>query len=291
MDEIFVGRQPILDANGDIFSFELFYRNSNRNAFPNVNPDVATIGVIVNTYFSPGFEQIATKKTFINFTSSLLATDIFDVLDPNRVVIEIVEDVKITYALMAKLEGLKNMGFKLALDDFILQRQYITFPALFQFIDYIKVDFVSNTEAQRSTIEALKGIYPHIILLAEKVETKEQFETAKSLGYELFQGYFFAKPEIVKSSKLPYDLSLHFEIIKLLNNSSPNIEEVAALVMRDVSLTYQLLTHINTYTFKSLLSANSIHHAIVRMGLEPFNKWIQFITIYQKSAKGQDETD
>ena len=93
MEEIFVGQQPILDVKGDLFSYELLYRNSDRNAFPDVNPEIATIAVIVNTYLSPGFEQIAVKKTFINFSATLLETDIFDTLDPDRVVIEILEDV------------------------------------------------------------------------------------------------------------------------------------------------------------------------------------------------------
>lgn len=172
------------------FSFELLYRNSDSNAFPDVDSELATIAVIVNTYLSPGFEQIAAKKVFINFSATLLMTDIFDILDPNRVVIEILEDVVMTSTLLTRLKKLKSMGFRLALDDFILQSQHSVYPDLFQSIDYIKVDFISTTESQRSAIEALKVKHPHIILLAEKVETNQQFEVAKSLGYELFQGYF-----------------------------------------------------------------------------------------------------
>lgn len=251
MEEIFVGQQPILDVNGDLFSFELLYRNSDSNAFPDVDSELATIAVIVNTYLSPGFEQIAAKKVFINFSATLLMTDIFDILDPNRVVIEILEDVVMTSTLLTRLKKLKSMGFRLALDDFILQSQHSVYPDLFQSIDYIKVDFISTTESQRSAIEALKVKHPHIILLAEKVETNQQFEVAKSLGYELFQGYFFAKPDIIKGKKLPSDTLLYFEILKLLNKEDPNIEEIAALIMRDISLTYKLLRHINTHAFRS----------------------------------------
>lgn len=288
MEEIFVGQQPILDVKGDLFSYELLYRNSDRNAFPDVNPEIATIAVIVNTYLSPGFEQIAVKKTFINFSATLLETDIFDTLDPDRVVIEILEDVTLTPTLVTRLKQLKNMGFQLALDDFILQRQHNLYPNFFQSIDYIKVDFLSTTESQRSAIEALKGTYPHIILLAEKVETHQQFEAAKSLGYELFQGYFFAKPNIVKRKILPSDILLYYEILKLLNEENPDIEEISALIMRDVSLTYKLLKHLNTYAFRTSKKISSIHHAIVRMGLQKFKKWIQFLAIYQKSSREPD---
>lgn len=288
MEEIFVGQQPILDVKGDLFSYELLYRNSDRNAFPDVNPEIATIAVIVNTYLSPGFEQIAVKKTFINFSATLLETDIFDTLDPDRVVIEILEDVTLTPTLVTRLKQLRNMGFQLALDDFILQRQHNLYPDFFQSIDYIKVDFLSTTESQRSAIEALKGTYPHIILLAEKIETHQQFEAAKSSGYELFQGYFFAKPNIVKRKKLPSDILLYYEILKLLNEEDPDIEEISALIMRDVSLTYKLLKHLNTYAFRTSKKISSIHHAIVRMGLQKFKKWIQFLAIYQKSSGEPD---
>lgn len=286
LEEIFVGKQPILDVNGDLFSFELLYRNSERNAFPDINPEMATIEVIVNTYLSPGFEKIAAKKTFINFSSMLLAANIFDILDPDRVVIEVLEEVAITSALLTRLKELKSVGFQLALDDFILEKQHSVYTDLFTVIDYIKVDFLATTQLQRSAIEALKVKYPHIILLAEKVETNQQFEAAKSLGYELFQGYFFAKPNVIKGKKLPSDTLLYFEILKLLDKEDPNIEEVAALIMRDVSLTYKLLKHLNTYAFGSSKEITSIHHAIVRMGLQEFKTWIQFLTIYQKSSKG-----
>lgn len=288
MEEIFVGQQPILDVDGNLFSYELLYRNSDSNAFPDVNPEMATIEVIVNTYLSPGFEQVAAKKTFINFSDTLLETDIFDSLDADRIVIEILEDVVMTPALLTRLKELKSRGFQLALDDFILEKQHSIYPEMFTVIDYIKVDFLSTTQSQRSAIEALKVKYPHIILLAEKVETNKQFEAAKSLGYELFQGYFFAKPNIIKGAKLPSDTLLYFEILKLLNKEVPNIDEIVTLIMRDVSLTYKLLKHLNTYAFRSSKEITSIHQAIVRMGLKEFKKWIQLLAIYQKSAKGAD---
>ena len=284
MDEIFVGRQPILDADGNFFSYELLYRNSSGNSFSDVNPELATIEVIINSFLAPGFEEIAARKTFINFSASLLASDIFDTLDPERVVIEILKDVELTYALLAKIEKLTSAGFEIALDSFILKSQYIINPELLQFITYIRVDFSCSTEAQRSAIEGLKAIYPHLILLADKVETEEQFEAAKSVGYELFQGFLFAQPELIKSTRLPTNVSRYFDILKLLNEEVPNIEDIANLIMKDISLTYKLLKYMNTYAFKSSEKVTSIQQAIVKMGLQKFNKWIQFLTIYQKNS-------
>ena len=288
MEEIFVGRQPILDADGNFYAFELLYRNSGSSAFQDIDPELATIDVLTNTFLAPGFEEIAARKMFIAFTSSLLVTDIFDTLDPERVVIEILEGVELTYALLEKIEKLKSMGFEIAVDGFILKKQYIVNPKLFHFINYIKVDFSSTTKAQRSAIEGLKVNYPHLILLAHKVETEEQFEAAKSLSYDLFQGFFFAQPDIVKSTKLPTDISRYFEILKLLNEELPNIEHIADLVMKDMSLTYKLLKY-NTYAFKNSEKVTSIQQVIVKMGLQQFNKLMQYLTIYQKDSKGPSE--
>lgn len=288
MEHLFVGRQPIVDTEGNLYSFELLYRNGQTNAFPDINPEIATIQVIVNTYLSPGFEQLATKKTFINFTERLLMTDIFDTLDPKRVVIEVLEDVKINAFLVERLGQLKRRGFQLALDDFILENEHQEYPELFSLIDYMKIDFLLSTPAERCAVEALKKQYPRITLLAEKIETEEHFVEAKNSGYELFQGYFFAKPDIVKSVKLPTDYLLYFELLKLLNDDHVKIDAISEVVMRDVSLTYKLLKRTNTYAYQSVEKISSIRQAILRIGLVEFRKWIQFLMIYQEAP---DEPD
>lgn len=285
MEHLFVGCQPIVDAKKDLYSLELLYRNGQTNAFPNINPDIATIQVIVNTYLSPGFEEIAAEKTFINFTAKLLMTDIFDTLDPRRVVIEILENVKITSFLIDRLKQLKQQGFRFALDDFVLENEYNDFPELFQLIDFVKIDFLLTTPAERFAIESLKEIYPHLTLLAEKVESEEQFEEAKKLGYELFQGYFFAKPDIVKSAKLPTDYLVYFELLRLLNNENISIAKIAEVVMRDVALSYKLLKRANIYAYQSVERIHSVRQAILRIGLKEFKKWVQFLMIYQEDIE------
>ncbi len=284
MENLFVGRQPILDSDRDLYSFELLYREGQQNAFPDVNPEIATIKVLVNTYLSPGFEQIAAKKTFINFSEQLLMTNIFDTLNPKQVVIEILEDVQMTPILLERLKKLKEDGFQLALDDFVLEKQFEEFPELFHLIDYIKVDFLLTTREERAAVEALKNMYPHLILLAEKIETLEQFEEAKKVGYELFQGYFFAKPDIIQSAKLPAELPLYFELMNLLNEKDPSLKKIADVIMKDVSLTYKLLKHTNTYIYQSREKISSVKQAIMRIGLGTLKKWVQFLIVYQEDA-------
>ena len=286
MESLFVGRQPILDVKGNLFAFELLYRNGPENKFPNINPEVATINVIVNTFLSPGFEQIAAGKTFINFSERLLVTNIFDTLNPKQVVIEVLEDVEITAEVVTRLKQLTKDGFQIALDDFILKSEHIDYPELFEFIRYIKVDFMATTREERISLEMLKRMYPHIILLAEKIETEVQFEEAKSAGYTLFQGYYFAKPDIVESGQLPSDVIHYFELIRLLNDEHTGIDQIARVVMRDVSLAYKVLRQTNTYAYQSLEKISSVRQAIVRIGLTELKRWLQFLAIYQEEAKG-----
>lgn len=284
MGSLFVGRQPILDLQGNLYSFELLYRNSSSNAFPNINPEIATIKVIVNTYLSPGFEQLAAKKTFINFSDKLLVTNIFDALNPKQVVIEVLEDAQLTPEIVGRLKQLKSDGFEIALDDFILEKEHIEYPELFELVTYIKVDFLLTTREQRLAIEMLKSLYPHIILLAEKIETKAQFEEAKNAGYELFQGYYFAKPEIIESGNLPSDVLHYFELLRLLNDENTSVDKIARVVMRDVSLAYKILKQTNTYAYQSLKKISSVRQAIVRIGLVELKRWVQFLAIYQEDA-------
>jgi len=280
--DVFVGRQPILNRQGDIFAYELLYRNSRDNFFPGVDSDKATIGLLVNTFLTIGIEKVAGGSVaFINFSGELLAQDIFTSLKPDRVVIEILEDVEITPSLITKMRLLKAEGFKLALDDFILQKQYMVHIELFDIVDIVKVDYVNTTVTERLEIETFIKKYPDISLLAEKIETEQQFKQAEKVGYKLFQGYFFAKPEIITGIEIPSNVSLHFQIIELFNTESPDIDAIASLIMRDMSLSYKLLRFINTLAFGVPKRISSIKQAIVTIGLRETKKWMLVLTLHE----------
>ena len=277
---IFVGRQPILDVNENLYGYELLYRDGKENAFPNINSDAATIELLINTFVSIGSDEIVGKSlSFINFTGKLLTEDIFDSLDPTRVVIEILEDVAITPSLLTRLRELKEKGFRMALDDFILQEQYRVHSQIFELIDYIKVDFMETNEEERAGIVQFLKKYSNIVLLAEKVETKEDFQKAKASGYTLFQGYFFAQPEVISGFEIPPKPILHLRIIDLLNEENPDIEEVAALIKQDISLSYKLLRVINSSGIGIVRKVSSIQQAIVLLGLKEMKKWMHVFTL------------
>lgn len=290
--EVFIGRQPIFDINKQVSAFELLYRNKNSNqAFPLVNPDLATVDVLVNTFLSVGFEELTKgKPSFINFTEKLLMNNIFDFLDPAKVVIEILEDIPITLQLVERVKQLKEKGFKIALDDFVLDEDVPYYDELFLYTDYIKVDFLITSLQNRMEIESrVHKSFPHIQLLAEKIETHNQFEVAKHSGYTLFQGYFFEKPQVVTTREIPPNTIQYIQILALLKDEEPNIAEVVENIERDISLTYKLLKLINMSNKRRKSKVRSIKQAILLLGLTELRKWIYFLAMREIERTQSDD--
>lgn len=280
---VFVGRQPIFDRTGNIFGYELLYRNSADNVFPEgMNPEKATIDLLVNTFLTIGIDRLVGQtKSFINFSQLSLKSDIVEQLDPRFVIIELLEDVKITNEVIHSITRLRNKGFKIALDDFTLKQvtNKELLPSLFKKVNIVKVDFLSTKPHERRKIESLVKKYPHITLLAEKVEDETDLEEAKQNGYLLFQGYYFARPQVIKGKEIPANYLLHFQLIKEFNEEVPNVEKITELFMRDVSLSYKLLRYINSLTFDIPHQVSSINQAIMLMGLTEAKRWLRILLL------------
>ncbi len=283
--EVFIGRQPIFDRTEKIFAFELLYRNGDMNIFPDIDGDYATTEVLINSFLTIGVEELANgRPCFINFTENLLYESIFDAFNPKSIIIEILENVTISPVLIDKLRQLKRKGYKIALDDFILTNNLIEFKDLFSLIDFIKVDFIATNAKDRLFNEKwIKSNYPHIRLLAEKVETRDEFEHAKEAGYQFFQGYFFSKPQIIHSMEIPTNIVQYFRIIRLISEENADIGQIADLIEQDVSLAYKLLKLINASSSKN--KVRSIKHAILVLGLTELHKWI-YILALRESTRG-----
>lgn len=278
--DIFLGRQPILTTEGQVYAYELLYRNSEENRFSATCPERATATVLVNAFLSIGIDEVSGDSlSFINFNETMLEQDFMTNLNPRQVVIELLEDVEITPGLIRRLRELREMGFRIALDDFILTADF-QYPELFQFVNIIKVDFLNTTPGERANIEALIQKYPNLTLLAEKVETKEDFDFARKQGYRLFQGYYFAKPEMIKSRDIPANFSLYLHILNEIKRDAPDIDEITELVMHDVSLSYKLLKYINSLAFDVPYEIRSIRQAIMLIGINETQKWLQVLLLY-----------
>jgi len=279
--EIFLGRQPIFNLYEQVVAYELLYRNKEMNSFPHVNPDKATIDVLVNTLMNIGIEEVANgRPSFVNFTNNLLFSSFMDYLDPAEIVIEVLEDIEITENLVQRLHYLKDKRFFIALDDFVLKEDHALYDELFHHIDYIKVDFMNTSVRERMVIETkVKNLFPHIKLLAEKVETRKQFEIAVQNGYSLFQGYFFQQPEIIKGTDIPVNTIQYLQVLALLREDVPNFDTITETIERDISLSYKLLQLINKSKKKSKSKIRSIKQALLMLGLSDLRKWIYLLAI------------
>lgn len=285
--EIFIGRQPIFDKEENLFAYELLYRSSEeKNEFVAVDSNMATIDVLINSFFSIGFDELANgTPCFINFTEDLIMSDIFESLSPAEIVVEVLEDIPITEKLINRLKQIKQLGFQIALDDFKIEPENKLYNLLFQQTDIIKVDFLLTTEEERYVLERkILNKYPHIVLLAEKVESRSQYIEAKMAGYQLFQGYYFMQPQIIKGNEIPANLIQYYHVIALLKKLEPDIDELTAQIEHDVALSFKLLKLINTSSKRTKKKIRSIKQAILLLGLTDLQKWIYILT-YRESGR------
>lgn len=289
--EVFIGRQPIFNRDEEIVAYELLYRNSDVNKFPEMDSDKATIDVLIHSFLTIGIQEISNgSPSFINFTENLIMQDELDFLEPTKVVIELLEDVSITPALIEQLRKLKERGFTIALDDFVMDEAVLIYDDLFKQVDYIKIDFLLSSEQQRSVVEnKVKSTFPHIKLLAEKVETREEFESAKLAGYSLFQGYFFQKPQIIQATDIPANLFQYFQIISLLRDDKASIDVIVENIEREISLTYRLLKLINNSTKRPKSKIRSIKQAILLLGLTELRKWIYLLAMHESGIQQKSD--
>lgn len=290
--EIFIGRQPIFNEHEQIVAYELLYRKNQQNNIYNssIDSDSATIDVIINSFLTIGMEEVTRGLPgFINFTEKVLMSELIEHLDIKSIVIEILEDIPITPQLIERIEQLKNLGFTIALDDFILKEDEEIYHKLFPLINIIKIDFLLTPADERMYIEnKIKTQFPHIQLLAEKVETRNQYKIAIQSGYSLFQGYFFEKPQIIKSTDIPPNTLLYFQIISLLKEDEPNIHLLAETIERDISLSYKLLQLVNKSSLRKSSKIRSIKQAIMMLGLTDLRRFIYILALKED---GIDDTD
>lgn len=273
---LFVARQPIFDLHNEVFGYEILYRsNSTFNAYWCIDGDLASLRTITSTFFNFGISRLTSgKKAFINFTENLLERGVATLFPKEYVVLEVLEDVTPSTGVLKALTDLKELGYTIALDDFVFDPDY---SPLIELADIIKVDFL--TTSPRRLKEITRILPRNIRFLAERVETREDFEKAKQLGYSLFQGYYFSKPVIIKGRKMEPKKDIYLQLLKDLNQPDLDFQTIAALIERDVTLTYEILRIVNSAIYFRNSRVKSVWQALVFLGKEELKKWAYIISL------------
>lgn len=284
--DIFVARQPIFDIKKSVYAYELLYRTGDQNQSNVVDGDQATSSVVANTLMLIGLDSLTQGRlAFINFTRQLIEEEIPTVFSKDILVVEILEDIIPDKAFIKSCRSLKDQGYILALDDFVLDYPY---EEIVDLVDIIKVDFLLTSPRERHAI-IKKYSGRNIRFLAEKVETLEQFEEAVKAGYTYFQGYFFSKPVIMKHKDIKPAAFSYVKILEELGGEEPEYEEIAKVIEFDVSLSYKLLRLINSAAFYTNSRITSIKHALVMLGFKEIRKWISIVMLRELSEDKPDE--
>jgi c-di-GMP-related signal transduction protein len=269
--DVFVARQAIFDRNLKIHGYELLFRSRQVDSFDGSDGDMATLQVIANVFLSIGADKmLGGGRAFVNCPQSLLADERIGLLPPETTVIEILESVQPTPDVIADCRNLKAQGYRLALDDFTGQAGY---EPLIDLADIIKVEFPALCVAERKAICKEFG-KRGIRMLAEKIETQEEFKQALGMGYDFYQGYFFARPATMRSRQIPGYKQHYLDILREVHKHEVDRRRVANLIQRDVSLAHRLLRYVNSAAFTRIGDVGSITEAVALLGDDGIRNWV-----------------
>jgi EAL and modified HD-GYP domain-containing signal transduction protein len=277
----FLARQPILTADKNVFAYEILSRFGPENYCQPV-PGGAIDVKAMDELFLMGLKQMTHGlPAFLNCTREFLLKDYLELLPKETVVGEILEDVRPDAEVLAACTRMKKLGYRLALDDYEDRAEMKPF---FGVTDFVKVDLLTTGLAEQERLgKKFHGL--GISLVAEKVETHEQFKRGRDMGYQLFQGYFFCRPEMVGRRNVPANKVIYFKLLQSAMRSELDLIGIGELIKQEVSLSYRLLRYLNSPLFGFRCEVHSIAHAVRLLGERPMQKWISLVCV---AAMGDD---
>ncbi|MDF1689187.1 MAG: HDOD domain-containing protein [Cycloclasticus sp.] len=279
MPKFSFARQPILNSSLELYAYEFLYRPIQDEA---PQSHSITAEVIASSALDLGLKKAANNHfIFLNMSYDDLFSPLIEALPSEQVILELLEDLQPDSKLVKRVQELSAKGFSFALDDFVYTPDWDPLIAL---ASIIKFDLtVTSIDENKALIEKLQP-YP-IQFLAEKVETLDEFKAYKDIGCELFQGYFFCKPELVQGKAVSASTLAITKLLADINRTDISITELESTVERDPNLTHMLLKYLNSANFSFKNPIERIKQAIVILGINETKKWVTLISLRSIPSK------
>ncbi|WP_273150373.1 EAL and HDOD domain-containing protein [Methylophaga thiooxydans] len=288
---VVIARQPIFDRQYDIYAYELLFRSASDQTFADLSSlsgDTATSRVINYAFLELGIERVIGNHTaFINLTRNFILNEDPLPASQNRVIVEILEDIIVDDELLDGVRKLIKQGYTIALDDFIFHE---SLRPLVELASIIKVDILALDEvALREHVTILRQY--DVKLLAEKVETREEFELCMELGFDFFQGFFFCRPDNIEDNPIPDNQLILVKLMQKLQEEDVEFEEIEQLISHDPGLTYKLLRLLNSAAIGMPRQINSIRQGLVILGLKAIKTWTSLIIMSELDSVPEELLD
>jgi EAL and modified HD-GYP domain-containing signal transduction protein len=277
-------RQPVLTSELRLFGYEVLYRSAQLGTIDLSDPDVATATVSVHAVLDVGLDVMAgSAQVFFNVTPTILARRLYEFLPSNRVVLDVHSAERADGTLGEDIARAKESGYRIALDDFTPESPIAELASL---ADVIKIEVAKMREDDlRRLAESLAR--PGVRLLAEHVETRELYTSCVKCGFDLFQGFFFARPELVVGSHVPPDRALILRLLSELQDPNATVESLERLVVANTALSYKVLRYVNSALHGVPNPIESIRHAITMLGLERLRTCASMLLLAGLDSKPQ----
>ncbi|MGH9746957.1 MAG: EAL and HDOD domain-containing protein [Candidatus Acidiferrales bacterium] len=273
--EKFIARQPIFNSEKVVYGYELLFRSGPQNYFDGSHPEAAAASSIDNLLLF-GIDRLTQgRRAFINCTRDFLLRDFPATLPANSVVLEILESIEPDDEIVAACRRLRNAGYLIALDDFQESPAWLPLTELAAFI---KVDVLLSPQPEQLRL-AKAFAKKDVRLVAEKVETHEDFQRTLGWGYSYFQGYFFSRPEMLTRHDIPSNKLNYLLVLQAVNRPDMDVHEVSERIKAEASLSYRLLRYLNSPAFPLIAQVKSIPHALSLLGERGVRRWVSVVAI------------
>lgn len=268
--EVFIGRQPIFDRGQRVVGYEILFRAGDHAQARVLDAESATATVVLNALTEIGLERIVgAHVAWINLSRESVLNGIATMLPANVAGFELLEGQEVDEAFVGAVRELKRQGYRLALDDFEFSSAY---APLLELVDVVKLDYMAlGSEGFATQLERLEPYQASV--LAEKVETKAEHQYCLALGCDLFQGFFYQKPELIRRRRIELTTGSILQVISALQNPELEFDELEPLIAHDLPLSLRLLRYINSAFFALRHEVTSVRQALVMLGLENVRRW------------------